>query len=67
LDGPELHLGAHVIVPDLAGWRRERMSALPNTTWFKLAPDWVREVLSPPTAKTDRTLKTPIYAQPKCC
>ena len=22
---PELHLGPHVIVPDLAGWRRERM------------------------------------------
>ena len=27
LDEPELHLGADVLVPDLAGWRRERMPA----------------------------------------
>src|SRR5579864_4849347 len=30
LDEPELHLrGGHVLVPDLAGWRRERMPRLP--------------------------------------
>ena len=27
-DEPELHLGPHVVVPDLAGWRRERMPAM---------------------------------------
>ncbi len=48
LDGPELHLGGDVIVPDIAGWRRERMPALPDSAWFELAPDWACELLSPP-------------------
>src|ERR1051326_6902250 len=30
LDEPELHLGRDVLVPDLAGWRRERLPALTN-------------------------------------
>ncbi len=63
LDEPELHLhGGHVLVPDLAGWRRERMPVLPNAAAFELAPDWVCEVLSPSTAATDRTDKLPLYA-----
>src|SRR5260370_38013851 len=28
---PELHLGEDALVPDLAGWRRERMPQLPDT------------------------------------
>jgi Uma2 family endonuclease len=59
---PELHLDANVLVPDLAGWRRERMPVLPETAWFDLAPDWVCEVLSPGTARLDRVEKMPIYA-----
>ncbi len=62
LDEPECHLGAHVLVPDLAGWRRERMPALPETAWFELTPDWVCEILSPGTARLDRVQKMPIYA-----
>jgi Uma2 family endonuclease len=62
LDEPELHLGPQVLVPDLAGWRRERLPALPETAWFELAPDWVCEVLSPSTARVDRVEKLPIYA-----
>jgi Uma2 family endonuclease len=63
LDEPELHLGRHVLVPDIAGWRRERMPALPETAWFELAPDSVCEVLSPSTARIDRVEKLPLYAQ----
>ncbi len=63
LDEPELHLEAHVLVPDLAGWRKERMPTLPETAWFELEPDWVCEILSPSTARVDRIEKMPIYAE----
>jgi len=36
---------------------------MPETAGFELAPDWVCEVLSPRTAKTDRVDKMPIYAR----
>ncbi|MCA9705351.1 MAG: Uma2 family endonuclease [Myxococcales bacterium] len=59
---PELHLAANILVPDLAGWRRERMPALvADEPYFTLAPDWVAEVLSPSTGKYDRTDKLRIY------
>ena len=63
LDEPELHLGAEVLVPDLAGWRRERMPAVPEDHKFLIPPDWVCEVLSPGTVRVDRTKKTWIYAR----
>jgi Uma2 family endonuclease len=63
LDEPELHLGEDVLVPDLAGWRRERMPRVPKVAGFRLAPDWVCEVLSPGTAMRDRAIKMPIYAR----
>ncbi|MGR9052030.1 MAG: Uma2 family endonuclease [Gammaproteobacteria bacterium] len=59
---PELHLNRHILVPDLAGWRRERMPQFPEEAYFTLAPDWVCEVLSPGTERTDRAVKMPIYA-----
>lgn len=62
LDEPEVHLSGHVLVPDIAGWRRTRLPRLPDTAWFELAPDWVCEILSPPTARLDRAEKLPIYA-----
>jgi Uma2 family endonuclease len=63
LDEPEVHLGSHVIVPDLAGWRRERMPEMPvDKAYFVLAPDWVCEVLSPSTASLDRGDKLKVYA-----
>jgi Uma2 family endonuclease len=63
LDEPELHLTADVLVPDLAGWRRERLPTLPEEAYFSLAPDWVCEVLSPSTASMDRVKKLAIYAR----
>ncbi|MEQ1697721.1 MAG: Uma2 family endonuclease [Hyphomicrobiaceae bacterium] len=63
LDEPELHLADHVIVPDLAGWRRERLPRLPETAYFETPPDWVCEVLSPATVRLDRTDKLAAYAE----
>jgi Uma2 family endonuclease len=59
---PELHFGEDVVVPDLAGWRRERLPTIPDTAFFSLAPDWVCEVLSPSTERIDRGRKLRIYA-----
>lgn len=63
LDEPEVHLGPHVIVPDIAGSLRERLPKLPETAYFETAPDWVCEVLSPSTVRIDRTDKLRIYAE----
>lgn len=59
---PELHLLGQTIVPDLAGWRRERMPELPDAARIDLAPDWVCEVRSPSTEALDRKIKMPKYA-----
>jgi len=63
LDEPELHLGSEVMVPDLAGWRRECMPRIPDVAYFELVPDWVCEVVSPRTGILDRRRKMPIYAR----
>jgi Uma2 family endonuclease len=63
LSEPELHFDADVVVPDLTGWRRERMPHVPNAPFFTLAPDWVCEVASPSTEQLDRRRKRPIYAR----
>ncbi len=60
---PELHLASDILVPDLAGWRRERMPELPQAAFATLAPDWACEVLSPSTQKLDRGKKLPAYAR----
>ncbi len=52
-----------MLVPDLAGCRRERMPEQPQTAFYDITPDWVCEVLSPGTEKIDRTRKLPIYAR----
>ena len=62
LGEPELHLGPHVVVPDLAGWRRERLTPFPTTAYIETPPDWICEVLSPSTQAIDRTDKLAVYA-----
>ena len=60
---PELHLGEDILVPDLAGWRLERMPKFPDAAFVTLAPDWVCEVLSASTRKLDLCGKRPVYAR----
>jgi len=62
---PEIHFrrNAEVLVPDIAGWRRERLPEMPEDQRFEVVPDWVCEVLSPTTASTDRELKMRVYAR----
>ncbi|MGK3995880.1 Uma2 family endonuclease [Sorangium sp. So ce1024] len=67
LDEPELHLGPRPdkVVPDLAGWKRERMpDALGDEdtpAHYDVCPDWVCEVISPRTERVDRGKKMRIY------
>jgi Uma2 family endonuclease len=65
IDEPELHFlhDQEVNVPDLAGWRRERMPRVPEGHRFMVVPDWVCEVLSKSTASIDREIKMPIFAR----
>lgn len=63
LDEPELHFDEDIVVPDIAGWRRERMPVPPSDAYFTLAPDWVCEVLSPSTRKLDLGGKLKVYAR----
>lgn len=63
---PELHFGNRdyrTLVPDIAGWRKERMPAIDPAARYPVVPDWVCEILSPSTARTDRMLKMRIYAE----
>lgn len=62
---PEIHFKPYteIFVPDIAGWRRERLPSIPNAPYFELVPDWLCEVLSPSTTHKDRQVKMPLYAQ----
>lgn len=63
LPEPEIHFGPHVAVPDLAGWRAERLptDAVRNA-YIDVPPNWICEVLSPATEKYDKGDKRRIYA-----
>jgi Uma2 family endonuclease len=50
-------------VPDLAGWRVERVPELPDENPMTVLPDWCCEILSPRTARDDKRLKLPLFAR----
>jgi Uma2 family endonuclease len=62
-DEPELKLASDILVPDMAGWRRERLPTYPETNYFTIVPDWVCEVLSASTERRDRSVKTRKYRE----
>lgn len=60
----EIHLGEDVLVPDLSGWRRDRLPNIPDAPWMSLAPDWACEVMASPSDEhLDRVVKLPVYAR----
>lgn len=60
---PEIKLGEHTMVPDLAGWKEERFPDEEPHNWISVPPDWACEMLSPGTRRLDRMEKMPIYAR----
>jgi Uma2 family endonuclease len=61
---PELHLEDEILVPDIAGWKVERLPVEARMgAYFTIVPDWVCEVLSSRTAIRDREIKAPCYAR----
>jgi Uma2 family endonuclease len=65
LHEPELHLGLEpdIVVPDLAGWRVERLPEYPDGPFNVIPPDWACEVLSESTRRLDRVDKMRLYAR----
>ena len=62
-DEPEVHVNGHVVVPDIAGWRNERLSDDFDVARFMIAPDWVCEFLSPSTQRHDKGEKRAVYSE----
>ena len=65
LDEPEVVFAGRgaPLVPDLAGWKRERFVRCKEHNWIDVIPDWICEVLSPGTVKKDRFTKMAIYRE----
>ena len=58
----EVQFSEHEVYrPDVAGWRRERLPQLPDTTPIELLPDWVCEILSPSNTSNDLVKKFRTY------
>ena len=61
MNKPEVRLGPHIVVPDVAGWKCGRLNLATDAQWVEEAPDWVCEVLSPATEASDRAPKRKVY------
>jgi len=55
--------GGRLAVPDLSGFRVERVPELPDENPLHILPDWCCEILSPTTERVDRMVKLPLYAR----
>lgn len=51
----------NVFLPDVAGWRRDRVPERPKGRPVRTRPDWVCEILSPSTAGRDAVKKLRAY------
>lgn len=60
---PEIKLDEDILVPDLAAWRKERFPTSEEHNWISVVPDWVCEILSPYSLRTDKIKKMPLYAR----
>lgn len=61
---PEIHFSPEdIIVPDYAGWRKERFATPAGEHRYRVIPDWVCEILSPSTAQRDRIVKMRLFAR----
>jgi Uma2 family endonuclease len=60
---PEIRFGEDLLVPDLAGWRKERFPLSEETNWISVAPDWACEITSPHTAGIDKVEKMAVYGR----
>lgn len=63
LEGPEIEFENEKqhYVPDLAGWKKERMPQVPVGHIFTVVPDWVCEIVSPSSRRYDRIEKFKVY------
>ena len=52
---------SEVYRPDVAGWRRERLPAIPEEWPIAVRPDWVCEILSPSNPENDLFKKIRVY------
>jgi Uma2 family endonuclease len=60
----EVRLRDDVLVPDLSGWRRDRLPEIPDVPWMNVVPDWTCEVmLSRSEERLVREIKLPVYAR----
>lgn len=69
LTEPQLHIAQQDIVPDVAGWRIEKLPDVPKKIFAEplitVTPDWICEILSPSSGRRDRVLKRKIYLELK--
>ena len=56
---PEVKFEEDILVPDIAGWRRERFPVEEPHNWISAVPDWVAEVLSPGQPEKIKSRKCP--------